>query len=151
MEKRLRLCSSFAGVDCDYSDTLPITGFCSARSSDISEESFGLLRCCCLVTQSCPTLCDLVDCSPAGSSVHEDSPDKNTGVGCHAFLQGIFPSQGSDPGLLQCRRPGFDPWVGKIPWRRAWQPTPVFLSGESSWTEEPGRLQSVGLQRVRHD
>ena len=32
---------------------------------------------------------------------------------------------------LQYRRPGFDPWVGKIPWRRAWQPTPVFLSGES--------------------
>ena len=30
-----------------------------------------------------------------------------------------------------------DPWVGKIPWRRAWQPTPVFLSGESPWTEEP--------------
>ena len=29
------------------------------------------------------------------------------------------------------RRPGFDPWVGKIPWRRAWQPTPVFLPGES--------------------
>ena len=32
---------------------------------------------------------------------------------------------------LQCERPGFDPWVGKIPWRRAWQPTPVFLPGES--------------------
>ena len=31
---------------------------------------------------------------------------------------------------LQCRRPGFDPWVGKIPWRRKWQPTPVFLPGE---------------------
>ena len=30
---------------------------------------------------------------------------------------------------------GFDPWVGKIPWRRAWQPTPVFLPGESPWTE----------------
>ena len=42
-------------------------------------------------------------------------------------------------------------WVGKIPWRRAWQPTPVFLPGESPWTEEPGRLQSIGLQRVRHD
>ena len=28
-------------------------------------------------------------------------------------------------------RPGFHPWVGKIPWRRAWQPTPVFLPGES--------------------
>ena len=32
--------------------------------------------------------------------------------------------------LLQCRRPGFSPWVGKIPWRREWLPTPVFLSGE---------------------
>ena len=35
---------------------------------------------------------------------------------------------------LQCtrhRRLGFDPWVGKIPWRRKWQPTPVFLPGES--------------------
>ena len=32
---------------------------------------------------------------------------------------------------LQCRRPGFDSWVGKIPWRRKWQPTPVFLLGES--------------------
>ena len=31
-------------------------------------------------------------------------------------------------GDLRCR---FDPWVGKIPWRRAWQPTPVFLPGES--------------------
>ena len=30
----------------------------------------------------------------------------------------------------QCRRPSFDPWVGKIPWRRKWLPTPVFLSGE---------------------
>ena len=32
---------------------------------------------------------------------------------------------------LQCRRPGFDPWVRKIPWRREWQPTPVFLPGKS--------------------
>ena len=39
----------------------------------------------------------------------------------------------------------------KIPWRRAWQPTPVFLPGESSWTEEPGGLQSMGSQRVGHD
>ena len=31
----------------------------------------------------------------------------------------------------QCRRPGLDPWVGKIPWRREWQSTPVFLLGES--------------------
>ena len=36
--------------------------------------------------------------------------------------------------------PEFDPWIGKIPWRRAWQPTPVFLPGESPWTEEPGGI-----------
>ena len=46
---------------------------------------------------------------------------------------------------------GFNPWVGKIPWRRAWQPTPVFLPGESPWTEESGGLQSMGSQRVRYD
>ena len=45
----------------------------------------------CLVAQSCLTLCDPMDCSPPGSSVHGDSPGKNTGVGCHALLQGIFP------------------------------------------------------------
>ena len=43
------------------------------------------------------------------------------------------------------------PWIRKIPWRRAWQPTPVFLPGESPWTEEPSRLHSMGLQRVGHD
>ena len=40
---------------------------------------------------------------------------------------------------LQWGRPGFDPWVGKIPWRRKWQPTPVFLPGESH-----GRRSLVG-------
>ena len=38
-----------------------------------------------------------------------------------------------------------------MPWRKAWQPTPVFLPGESTWTEEPGGLQSMGLERLRHD
>ena len=42
-------------------------------------------------------------------------------------------------------------WVGKIPWRRGWQPTPVYLPGESPWTEEPGGLQSMRSQRVGHD
>ena len=41
-----------------------------------------------LIGQSCPTLCDPMDCSPPGSSVHGDSPGKNTGVGSHALLQG---------------------------------------------------------------
>ena len=51
---------------------------------------------------------------------------------------------------LQYRRHGFNPWVGKIPWKGKWQPTPVFLLGEF-YAEEPGRLQSTGLQRTGHD
>ena len=47
--------------------------------------------------------------------------------------------------------PGFNPWLWKIPWRREWQATPVFLPGESPQTEGPGGLQSIGSQRVRHD
>ena len=38
-------------------------------------------------------------------------------------------------------RPGFDPWVGKISWRKAWKPTPVFLPRESPRTEEPGHKE----------
>ena len=57
----------------------------------------------CLVAQSCLTLCDLTDCSPPGFSVHGDSPGKNTGVGGHALLQGIFLTQRAIPGLLHCR------------------------------------------------
>ena len=83
------------------------------------------------VAQSYLTLCDAKDCSPPGSSVYGDSPGKNAGVGCHALLQGIFPAQGWNLGVLHCRRPGFACWVRKIPWRRAWQPTPAFLPGES--------------------
>ena len=52
---------------------------------------------------------------------------------------------------LKCGRCGFDPWVGKMSWRRKWQPTPIFLPWRIPWTEEPGGLQSMGLQRVRHD
>ena len=57
----------------------------------------------CLVAQLCPTLCDPMDCSPPGSSVRGDSPGKNIGVGCLALLQGIFPTQGLNAGLLHCR------------------------------------------------
>ena len=58
----------------------------------------------CLVAQSCLTLCNPMDCSPPGSSVHADSPCKNTKRGCHALLQRIVPTQGSNPGLPHCRQ-----------------------------------------------
>ena len=53
--------------------------------------------CVSLVAQLCPTLCNPMDCSPPGSSVHGDSPGKNTGVGCHALLHGT--SQPRSPAL----------------------------------------------------
>ena len=59
--------------------------------------------CCAVLTQPCPTLCSPMDCSPPGSSLHGDSPGKNTGVGSHFFLQGIFPTQGLSAGLSHCR------------------------------------------------
>ena len=67
-----------------------------------------LVTCACYMRtklrQSCPTLCDSMDCSPPGSSVHGDSPGENSDVGCHALLQGIFPTQGSNPRLLHLLR-----------------------------------------------
>ena len=80
-----------------------------------------------LVAQSCLILRDPTDCSSPGSSVHGDSPSKKTEVGCHSLLQGIFPAQGWNPGLLHCRYilyqlrepacnagdPGSIPWLGR--------------------------------------
>ena len=74
----------------------------------------------CLLAELCPTLCDPMDYSPQGSSIHGISPGKNIGVNCHGLLQGIFPPQGSNPGLPHCRQilcqlsyqgsPGHSPW-----------------------------------------
>ena len=56
--------------------------------------------CCCLVTKLCLTLCDSMACSPARVFCPWDFPGKNTGVGCHFLLQGIFLAQESNPCLL---------------------------------------------------
>ena len=56
-----------------------------------------------LVTQARP-IYDPMYCSPQSSSVHGDSPGRNTDVGCHTLLQRIFPIQGSNPGLPHCRQ-----------------------------------------------
>ena len=63
-----------------------------------------------------------------------------------------FPGGSDDKeSACQCRRPRFDPWVGKIPWRRKWQPSPILLPGKIPWMEEHGGLQSMNSQRVGHD
>ena len=51
----------------------------------------------------------------------------------------------------RCKRHGFDPWVKKIPWKRAEQPTPVFLLGKSHGQRSLAGCSPVGLQRVEHD
>ena len=54
--------------------------------------------------KSCPTLATSWTGNLPGSSVHGIFPGKMTGVGCHFLLQGIFPTQESNPGLLHCRQ-----------------------------------------------
>ena len=51
----------------------------------------------------------------------------------------------------RCRKCSFNSYIRKIPWRRKWQPTPVFLPRKIPWTQEPGGPKSIGLQRARHN
>ena len=113
----------------------------------------------CLVAQSCPALCNPVDCSPPGSSVHRDSPGQNAGVGCHALLQGIFPTPESNPGLLHCRRilyclshqgsPRILEWVAMPFSRGSSQPrnqTQVScIEADSLPAEPPGKPKNTGM------
>ena len=81
----------------------PFFQFCPCRHKQFSAVL-------CLAAQPCPAFCGPIDCSLPGSSVPGDSPGKNTGTGCHALLQGIFPTPGSNPGLPHCR------WIPLIVW-----------------------------------
>ena len=96
MESQKQRCFQFARAAIAKSHSLG--GLCNKN------ELFQFCAVLRLVAQSCPTLCDPMDYSPPGPSVHGDSPGKNTGVGCHAPFQGIFPTQGSNPRLPHCRQ-----------------------------------------------
>ena len=104
------------------------------------------------VSQSCLTLCD-----PMDYTVHEILQARI--LEWVAFPCSRGSSQLRDQTQVSCSTGGFlpamretwfDPWVGKILWRRPWQHTPVFLPGESPWTEESCGLRSMGSQRVGH-
>ena len=65
-----------------------------------------------------------------------------------ADIEGFPGGMSGKESACQCirhKRCEFDPWVWKIPWRRKWKPTPVFLPGKIPWTKESGGLQSMGL------
>ena len=85
------------------------------------------------IAQSRLTLCNPTDYSPW------NSPGQNTGVGSLLFLQGIFPTQGSNPGLLQCRRILYHLSCKGSPRILEWVAYP-FSSGSSwprNWTSKP--------------
>ena len=78
------------------------------RLPNISQRQRGILsglapHVLCLVAQSHPTICSPMDGSLPESSVNGNSPGKNTGAGCHVLLQGMFLTQGLNPGLPNCR------------------------------------------------
>ena len=75
-----------------------------SRKLKLPKMTYNMMSSLCSVAQLCLTLCDPMDSSPPGSSVHGDSPGKKTGVRSHTLLQGIFPIQGLTPGLSHCRR-----------------------------------------------
>ena len=100
-----------------------VNSFCSGRRTLTNPgSSIFLLGLCVLVAQSCWTLCDPKDWSLPGSSAHGDSPGKNPGVGCHAVLQGIFLTQGSNLGLPHCRQTLYCPSHQESP--PSWRPHP---------------------------
>ena len=71
------------------------TGFCCVYSEILPSVSL-----CCMVAKLSLTLCDPTDCSPTRLRCSWDSPGKNTGVGCQALLQGVFPTQGLNSCVL---------------------------------------------------
>ena len=112
------------------------------------------------VAQSCPTLCDSMDRSPPGSSVHGIFPGKNTQVGCNAHLQGLFSTQGSNLGVL-CPQHGrwiFYHWASRnVPQTQAnssfhlhlFPPIPLgFTKGHSAVMSQAGHRVSQLPQRL---
>ena len=112
------------------------------------------------VSSSNTTACHSRPCFPGSNLLPELHLPFLSFIHFHSlwFLQG-FPGGASgkkkkNPPVSQCgrhKRLEFDPWVGKIPWKRAWQPTPVFFPGESPRTEEAWQatVHSVARSRTR--
>ena len=95
----------------------------SFSSAPCFAEKEGQVCLCCVyakLLQSCPALRNRMDCGPPGSSVHGDSPGKNTGMSGYALLQGIFVTQGSNlhltltsPALARRFLTTSDTWEGR--------------------------------------
>ena len=99
----------------------------------------------CLVAQLCLTFCNPSYCSPPGSSVHGNFPGKNTGVGCHFLLQGIFLPQGLQLCLLNCRRILYPSYLYYL------TPNPMYKTnkGRACLGDEGGQNKNQNLGRPR--
>ena len=86
-------------------------------------------------------------------SILEGSLQRQTFVcACSVMSDSLFPRWLSgNESTCQCGRRGCGPWVGKIPWRRKWQPTPVFLPGKSHGQRSLAGYSPWDLKRVRLD
>ena len=107
----------------------------------------GILLPLVVVAQSCLTLCDPMGCS-LQAPLPMDFFKKITRVGHHSLLQGIFPTQGLNPGLPHCRQMLYrleDPMEEEV------ANHPSILAWKIPWREGPGGLQSTGWQIIRHD
>ena len=100
--RSFHICKTIQEICIKYLGTL--RGTKAEMGEGLSQE--GPIRSCSVLSHSVVSDFFLtpMNYSPSGSSAHGDSPGKNTGVGCHALLQGIFPTQGSNPGLPHCRQ-----------------------------------------------
>ena len=103
-------------------------GRLSITVCDLLDSYIGVL---CLVTQSCLTLCNPVDCRLL---CPWDSPGKNTGVGYHFLLQGIFPTHGLNPCLL-----------GLLHWQMGF-----FLPADTTWEAQHRQSQSIQINLYNH-
>ena len=93
--------SVLISFEADWCDLLDVQGTLKSLLHHSSKASIlqqlGHKEGCCAITQLCPTLCNPMDRSPPGSSVHGGSPGKKTGVGGHVLLQGNLPDPGIKP------------------------------------------------------
>ena len=117
-----------------------------ARDPAVNKTKIPIPFCCCLVSRLCPTLCNSMDCS-CQAPLFMGFSSQEYWSGLPFPLPGDLPDPGIEPmspawqvgslSLSHLRSTGrytrcrFDPWVGKSTWRRKWQPTPIFLTGES--------------------
>ena len=135
--------------------------------TEVDKQTTILICCCCLITKSCLTLCNPMDYSPPGSSVQWISQARILKRVAISFSRGIFPTQGSNLHLLHWQvgyLPLVPPWkpanaedmsstsgLERFPWRRKWQPTPVFLPRTSHGQRSLVGYSPWGWERVRLD